>query len=247
MTLSLREDLEECAAAAGWNLSGAVDAERFDAGQPQETRCRHALRGCGTALVFAVGGDPERREGGPARDGARAEGVLAAMRRRVAAAGLRGRVLAAARSRRLNFARLAEAAGIGVVSPVIGALLHPRYGPWVALRAAVLLPGRPFGAIPDESLAEVFQPCAKCPRPCLEACPVGVHDGRGRSDLHRCVDHWRQGGCRGGCDVLRACPVGAGERWAGAVELHVHGETMAGLHARWGRRPWRSLRRLFGR
>ena len=113
----------------------------------------------------------------------------------------------------LNFRQLGEMAGFGVISPVIGHLLHPEFGPWVSLRAAIVCGGAPFGPVDAAPLAD-FEPCNVCKRPCVAACPAGVYDDADRPALVRCAD-WRiAGGCEGRCESLRACPIGAEHRYS---------------------------------
>ena len=70
----------------------------------------------------------------------------------------------------LDFVALGKAAEIAGPS-ILGVVVHPRFGPWIAFRAALLLdieveaPGEARG----------FDPCPGCvPRSCLSACPVGA-------------------------------------------------------------------------
>ena len=162
------------------------------------------------------------------------------------AAGLHAHLAAAARSA-MSFACLGEAAGLGTVSPVIHRLLHPRYGPWVSVRAVLLLQGRPFGPIADASIAATFQPCGTCARPCLKACPAGVHDGSGHSHFELCHGHRAAGGCSTACQVVRTCPIGSGERAPAAIEVERHREDQQRLQRRYGRGLWSALRRTLGR
>ena len=67
----------------------------------------------------------------------------------------------------LNFIELAKLAGLGGPS-IIGVVLNPAYGPWIAFRAALIVdvdldsPGDAVG----------FDPCPGCvPRSCIAACP----------------------------------------------------------------------------
>ncbi len=210
MSTALLRELEQRARGAGFDLFGLVDAERFDAGQPHELRCARELPGCGTVIVLGCGGPSQaqwnlpreladllRKHGHPAR-------------------------LAEPMQSRLRFSALGEAAGLGTVSPVIHRLLHPQFGPRVMVGAAVLVAGRPFGPIADASIAERFQPCCHCARPCLSACPGGVHDGHGDVDEDRCSQERERGPCADACRVVRSCPVGAGQALPAEVEAERH-------------------------
>src|SRR5262249_14794518 len=58
-------------------------------------------------------------------------------------------------------------------------------GPWMALRAAILVPF----ALSAPRPADGFDPCPTCvERPCIQACPVGAV-GPGGWDVPRCAEH----------------------------------------------------------
>jgi epoxyqueuosine reductase QueG len=139
----------------------------------------------------------------------------------------------------LNFLQLAEMAGLGTISPVIGLLLNPDFGPWVSLRAAVLVAGNPFG-LDERNRSEPFQPCLTCHKPCLVPCPVGVFDGRGNADFRACGKHRHGGGCTNGCDVRRACPVGEEHRYGAEEERFRHAYSYYTLRRAYGF-GWRKL------
>ncbi len=148
-----------------------------------------------------------------------------------------------ARSASLRMLPLAEAAGFGVLSPVSGMLLHPDYGPWLRVRAAFLLEGAPFGALPDASMTESFRPCCGCARPCLDACPPQVHDALGRSDRRRCAENRMQGACATGCGSRRACPVGAEHADPLDAPVHAHAADLPTLERWYGLGWWRFVPR----
>ncbi len=230
----LLTDLEQRARGLGLDLFGVVDAARFDASQPHEGRCSRLLPDCGTAIV--VGRGVPTTIDLPA---------LAQLEQFLRAAGLQVRAATPTYSR-LSFACLGEAAGLGIVSPVIHRLLHPRFGPWVTVQGVLLLSGRPFGPIADASIAASFHPCCKCERPCVAACPATVHDGHGNSDLGRCHDRRHRNGCGSSCSVVRSCPVGADVKVALAHEAERHRFESQLLARRYGRGLLHSLRRWLG-
>jgi hypothetical protein len=234
MRTGLLDELAQRASARGFDLFGVVDSQRFDRAQPSEGRCARVLRNCGTAIVLGCG--PGRPD----------DAALPELQRMLAAEGLRALAADPARSA-MSFACLGEAAGFGTVSPVIHRLLHPRYGAHVSVRAALLLRGQPFGAIPDASIAAHFQPCSACARPCLNACPADVHDGAGHSRFERCHQHRRDGGCAPGCQVVRACPVGSAERPTAEIQLERHREEQQRFERRHGTGVWNAMRRALRR
>ncbi len=248
MRSSLLAEARANAADAGLNLFGLVDTARFDAYQAKEQRVAAFAPACGTILVLASGGRRLSEQFQRARAASIAEVTPSSFARagamRVAellcANGIACAFVDLDRGTRLSRGALAEAAGFGTVSPVSGLLLHPEFGPWLRVRAAILVEGMPFGAIADASIADGFRPCCTCSRPCLDACPAAVLDGMGHQDLVRCADHRQGGGCESGCGSRMACPLG-GEHRDAALPLVVHSHTHD-LRAmrRWlGRGAWR--------
>jgi hypothetical protein len=109
----------------------------------------------------------------------------------------------------LDFQALGELAGLGRPS-LVGVLVHPEFGPWIALRAAVLVPHEVTAARP----ADGFDPCPTCvERPCIAACPVGAV-GPGGWDVPRCVTHRlaAEANCAAGCTARLECVYGRTHR-----------------------------------
>lgn len=103
------------------------------------------------------------------------------------------------------------ATGQASISP-LGLAIHPRYGLWFALRAALLFPEHlPLDAAPAPS------PCLTClDQPCLTTCPVNAFDGATYA-ADACRDHLDTpagADCMSdGCRARRACPVGTAWRY----------------------------------
>lgn len=115
----------------------------------------------------------------------------------------------------LDFRPLALAAGLGWRSK-LGLLIHPRFGPWLGLRVAILttdaLEGT--GSLAGEG------PCSGCPAPCATACPV---DAVGFPfDIKACGRfHHTSEVCASTCHARVACPEGAAERYPDeAIRYH---------------------------
>lgn len=248
MRSSLLDQTRAQAAGAGLNLFGLVDRARFDAGEPRERRLGASTSRCGTVLVLGTGGrwlaqqrDRWQRETGQANEVPVATTVLAGVHHTVAllrAHEVACSVLTFDGRCRVRPERLGEAAGFGIVSPVSGLLLHPEFGPWLRVRAAILCEGMPFGPVAEASIADRFHPCCGCPQPCVSACPATVHDGFGHHDLTRCCGHRQAGGCASACESRAACPLGSEHRDEEAAG-HRHTHELAAMQRWFGFGVWR--------
>lgn len=224
MPSSLLAAAQRHAATVGLNLFGVVDAARFDASQPKDQRLASRWPRCGTVVLLGTGGKDFWQHFAAACAQAAATKTLPVPQQ---FAGQCVREIAAQfAARRLpvqvvepdrccaSFGRLAEAAGFGTVSPVTGQILHPVFGPWVTLRAALLFEGQPFGAIPDGSITDGFQPCCSCRQPCLQPCP-----GAGTAQDCRAAAGCGPGPAGGVGSTCRcSCPIGKEHRHGPALE-----------------------------
>jgi epoxyqueuosine reductase QueG len=111
----------------------------------------------------------------------------------------------------LNFIGLGKLAGLGGPS-ILGVLIHPVYGPWIAFRAALLL---------DVSLDQPgdaldFDPCPRClPRSCIAACPASAVNFPVGWDIPRCLTHRVEveADCASRCHARVACVIGPEHRY----------------------------------
>ncbi|MBV8771355.1 MAG: hypothetical protein JO166_03325, partial [Deltaproteobacteria bacterium] len=103
----------------------------------------------------------------------------------------------------LNFMQLATLAGLAGPS-IIGVVVHPRFGPWIAFRAALLLdcaidhPGDGMG----------FDPCPTCnSRSCISACPAAAVSFPAGWDISKCLAHRVEAhpDCADRCHARVAC------------------------------------------
>jgi epoxyqueuosine reductase len=112
----------------------------------------------------------------------------------------------------LDFMTLGRLAGLGAPS-ILGVLIHPVYGPWIAFRAALLI---------DLELAQLgeaagFEPCPECTdRPCIKACPpraIGFPNGW---DIPRCTTHRVEveTDCATRCHARAGCVIGPEHRYS---------------------------------
>ena len=89
----------------------------------------------------------------------------------------------------VSFMHLAQVAGLARPS-ILGVQIHPTYGPWLALRAAILI-DQNLKALPALSgPAQDFEPCSSCvERPCMATCPAQAISAEEGWDLPSCVQH----------------------------------------------------------
>jgi hypothetical protein len=218
--------------AAGLGLAGVLSAAAHDARVPPAWRCAALLPGARSAVVLASGGRSlfrAFRAAPEARDGAAdpldrfvrraVEGAVAAL---VAAGDASAAHFAFEErgGRFADFVALGLACGLGAPSR-LGLLVHPRFGPWLGIRAVLLtarpLPARGGGAPPG------FAPCEGCPAPCATAChgaAVAPAAG-GRFEVSACArTRAVEPACALRCDARRACPLGAEHAYDADAEAH---------------------------
>ncbi len=121
------------------------------------------------------------------------------------------------RSEPLSFQDLAHVAGLGVPS-LLGLMIHPTYGPWIALRCAVAI-----DASLPVSMPLTWDPCAACSeRPCITACPgAAVTPEAGWSAIACSRQRLRAtDSCADGCHARWACIYGQPHRYPFAAQRH---------------------------
>jgi len=225
----VRLGLDPALEANGFNVAGAVSIERYDGLVPPRWRAAVRRPGARHAIVLAAGG-PEffrafRRS--PEASG-RSDHPVDDFARRIVDAAARPAGTASYYWQRhggryADFVELGRAAGLG--SPGrLGLLLHPEYGPWLAIRAVVLW-DRALELAPSAALAPgAF--CAECPAPCAGACPGGALPSEG-FDPVACLGTRRQrSDCAVRCAARHACVIGGehaydpdGEEYFGRAAL----------------------------
>jgi len=208
-------------AEAGLNLFGVLPIARYDAFVPAAWRAAAELPGARSAVLLGAAGRALFAAFSRAPEFDLARDPLDRYTRRVvetAAEPLAGRALFAFErrgERYADFVALGGAAGLGAPSR-LGLLLHPEYGPWMSLRALLLLPLE----LPETPALRDFEPCRGCPAPCSEACP-GAAIAVDGFDIGRCAaTRRRMPGCGLKCDARRSCVLGGGQRYVELAEAH---------------------------
>jgi len=218
--------LYERLAAQGLNVIGTADVARYDAAVPPRQAVGTRAPDARTVVVIGNGGaalwEAFRRHCEHDPSAARRPAPLDAFTRSVVTAAVESVRLDLGGPPRvafpfedeplaLSFVHLAECAGLGRRS-LVGVLVHPEFGPWFALRAALLLPF----ALAAPRPADGFDPCPGCVgRPCITACPGGAV-GSGGWDVPRCAGHRLSGdgdGCDAGCHARIACVLAPEHRY----------------------------------
>lgn len=208
-------------AEAGWNLRGAIPVEHYDARVAPPWRSARLLPEARSALVLGSGGRALWSAFRRSEEFSREVDPLDAFCSRVAlrvATLLEGRAVLAHESREGVFADLVALgveAGLGVRSR-LALLVHPVYGPWLSIRAAVLTPR----LLEQNGALEDFDPCPDCPAPCAAACHGAAVLPEG-FQIERCVaTRAREPACGARCDARRACVLGPEHAYAREAEAH---------------------------
>ena len=207
----------------GLNLIGVAEVESYDAQVGPPRRLARHLDGARSAVVVGNGGgafwDGYRRfcVANPGHE-RRADPVDDYTRQAVGA--VFGPLEARGVARVLypfgfaedgvSFTRLALLAGLGRQS-LVGVLVHPVYGPWMALRAAILVRDRLAAPRP----ADGWDPCPSCrARPCIAACPGDAVTEAGWS-VPRCGASRARADdpCASRCHARVACVLGPEHRY----------------------------------
>ncbi len=142
----------------------------------------------------------------------------------------------------LSFVHLAEAAGLGRRS-LLGVLVHPEFGPWMALRGAILVDA----ASPAARPAAGFDPCASCrDRPCVAACPGAAVSHPAGWDVPTClafrVERGGDNPCVDRCHARVACVYGRHHRYPDDALAYHQGRAFAAMRGRRASRVRRPAR-----
>jgi hypothetical protein len=240
-TTDLLRPLVSALAPSGMNLVGTAAVETYDAEVPAAYALRHLWPRACTAIVIGNGGPAFwtayrahcLAHPGWDREPDPLDRFTQATIERVARPLLSGRptrILYPFRfpSDPVAFVHLAACAGLGRRS-LVGVLVHPVYGPWIALRAAILVPDRLSAPRP----ADGFDPCPTCTeRACIAPCPVGAVGDAGW-DVARCTAH-RTGPddrCASRCHARFDCVIGREHRYPDEALAYHQGEARRSMAA----------------
>ena len=216
--------------AAGLSSIGVLAADVYDEIAAPGWRTASRLPGARSAIVLGAGGrtfgaalarSPEAAAGLDPVD-RYTRRVVGSYLERVAEAGASARAgfyWEQCDGAFLDFVALGVRAGLGVPGR-LGVLLHPEFGPWLALRAVVLCSAE---LAPTPPLGD-FAPCRGCAAPCAVACParaLGAGDAPGELDAQRCASaRLAADGCTRACAARRACVIGGAHAYADRDEAH---------------------------
>jgi hypothetical protein len=197
-------------ARGGLDLTGRLGIADYDSLVPAAWRSSVLLPGASGALIVGNAGRSLWQKFSAAPERALGEDPLDAYTRRILDEAARLTTPCAAvgfyaeqrGGQYLPLVKLAQRAGFGTPGRV-GVLIHPVYGPWLAIRAVLLVSDALSSAEPAR-----FDPCAGCPAPCASACHGGVIGVQG-VDVAGCYQtRLTNPKCALACDARSACVVG---------------------------------------
>lgn len=227
-------ELSEGLRQSGFNAFGVLARDCYDALVPRAWQAGSLLPGARAVLVLATGGpaffrafERARAAGDPrfqpgARDplDAFASDRLAEAAQLWSREGFETRAFCHGERRGTppayaDFVALGRACGLGTPSR-LGLLLHPEFGPWMAIRG-LLVTTRP---LPASAAIAGPGPCHGCPAPCTAVCPVAAPGVSGFDALRCRRERGRSGDCRTRCGARHACIVGQEYAYAADAEAH---------------------------
>ena len=214
----LLTDLERALAPHGLNLIGATTPEAYDARVPPAHALGPRVPGARAVIVIGNGGGAFwtayrafcRRHPGHESSPDPLDDYTRLVIERAIGGGYAVFYPFGFPSEPVSFTRLAECAGLGRPS-LVGVLVHPVFGPWIALRAAVAVPF-PFTA---PRPADGFDPCPGCvERSCIVACPAGAVGDAGW-DVGSCAvaRSAEPDPCAARCHARWDCVIGRAHRY----------------------------------
>ncbi|HXW83269.1 MAG TPA: hypothetical protein VEJ86_02605, partial [Candidatus Binataceae bacterium] len=194
------EAVRTAAAPFGLNLVAAIGVERYDAAALPAYRAQAIASGARSIIVIGNGGralwDALKRyahehPGWMSREHPLDDFTRDVIEREVAPAARHNGSctvvypFVSVTGPTLSFMQLGRLAGLAGPS-ILGVSVHPRFGPWLAFRAALLV--EEIIDQPAEALG--YDPCPSCTaRSCIAACPVGAVSLEHGWDIPKCLTH----------------------------------------------------------
>ncbi len=218
--------IRDAASPSGLNLVAVTPASRYDAAAKPEVRTGAIADGYRSIVIVGNGGGVfwhaykrhvAANPGWDRREHPLDDFTRAAVEEEIAPALIRAKVAHAIvypfmqGGRTLNFMEAAKVAGLAGPS-IVGVMVHPVYGPWIAFRAAILL--KQEIDAPGDALG--FAPCPSCTaRTCISACPVNAVSYPAGWDIPKCLAHRVEveADCIAQCHARAACVLGPEHRY----------------------------------
>jgi epoxyqueuosine reductase len=224
--VDLFDDISRNAQRFGLNLIAALPAQRYELAAAPAYRADPICPGCRSIVVIGNGGadfwrvfkghaaeNPGWFERDNPLDDFTREVVEKEIVMPIQTAGVRCVTVYPFGSNgpTLNFMQLATLSGLAAPS-IIGVVVHPVFGPWIAFRAALLLdckidhPGDAIG----------FDPCPACStRSCISACPGAAVSFPSGWNIPKCLAHRVEAHpeCADRCHARVACVLSPDQRY----------------------------------
>ena len=215
------QTVRDAAAEHGLNLVAATPADRYDTAVKAEYRAGTISPGTKSIVVIANGGGAfwtafrrhaASNPGWDNRDNPLDDFTRFVFEEHVASRLSRSNIAHIivypflSNGRTLNFMEAGKAAGLAGPS-ILGVMVHPVYGPWIAFRAAILV----NELIDEPGAAAGFDPCPTCiPRTCITACPANAVTFPSGWDIPKCLTHRVEveADCTPRCHARAGCVLG---------------------------------------
>jgi hypothetical protein len=220
--ISILEDIRAAAERSGLNLVAATPSNRYDAAVTPPYRADAIAPGAQSIIVIGNGSGLfwdcfkqhcDRNPAWMGRDNPLDDFTRAVIERDIAPLVRSATIVYPFMSSgpTLNFMEAGKAAGLAGPS-IIGVMVHPTYGPWIAFRAAILIEER----IDAPGEAYKFDPCPSCtPRTCISACPADAVSFAKGWDIPKCLTHRVEveADCAPRCHARAGCVLGPEHRY----------------------------------
>jgi len=216
------DDIRAAAEPSGLNLVAATPADRYDAAVTPPYRVNAIAPRAQSIIVIGNGGGffwdcfkqhCERNPGWMARDNPLDDFTRVVIERDIAPFINSATIVYPFMSSgpTLNFMAAGKAAGLAGPS-IIGVMVHPTYGPWIAFRAALLVEE----CIDAPGEAYRFDPCPSCTAlTCIAACPADAVSLAKGWDIPKCLTHRVEveADCAPRCHARAGCVLGPQHRY----------------------------------